>query len=168
MINEWFDLLSKLTKEWSQLDGSFFEIKHPGTDECGVTKKLIATLHYHNFQIWNYEDACDAACRASDGEGVIECKFNLYSHNKKRGNTVYELDLLFMEKQQNAGEFHSETLGSLLDRISIIKIRQMVQKSRDLILAEAYLTYCACNLWDDMIHGRKRIVTFRSEKTYGK
>jgi len=138
---------------------------------------LINKLTYHNYILWHLENIC----RAGDLHNVATAKLKIDIHNQARNDTIEQIDDLLIKLVQDnntQAPYHSETLGSLIDRIIVtqLKIYHLCEinpttelyKTRHSILNDQYnfLRNCATELLDDILNNKRHIRIFRQLKTY--
>lgn len=135
--------------------------------------KLLFELCRHNYQIWHAEDYC----RTKQDELVCKYKPIIDKHNQLRNNTIEDLDVELIKHQLGTGQANSETIGSIIDRLSItiLKFLHTVEintndRFRDridtLIAQILFLLLAFDNLLDDMMNGKSHIKLFRQLKMY--
>jgi hypothetical protein len=131
---------------------------------------LTTKLVYHNYCIWHFIEGY----QDSDTQKVNFVYLGGLEHNRYRNDTIELIDNIFISKHQiNQGPYNSETLGSILDRISncIIKIAHLKETndSRTTLIETQldFLTNCAIELFDDMQVGKRQITNFSRFKTNG-
>jgi hypothetical protein len=159
-------------------------------DSSPDVRTYASLLHMYNFRLWHTEDK---ARRPDAPDSLIaRCKRSIDALNQQRHNQIERLDeLLFTylyeqhDRSRRGAELHSETVGSLLDRLSILalKMYHMAREAerRDATvqhrqrcqrhlttLAEQYedLWACLCRLCLDLWNGRKRLKVYRQLKMY--
>lgn len=147
-------------------------------------------LHMVNFRLWHTEDKA----RRPDAPDhlIAACKRSIDADNQQRHNQIERLDrLLFAflyepgDRPQPEAELHSETPGSLLDRLSIAALklyhmaheaeredattshRQHCQQRLAILTEQRHdLWSCLCHLCIDLWTGRKRFKLYRQFKMY--
>jgi len=113
------DLQNFYTIIWHQDPGA----KYPDDDLLS----LIAEQHKQNFDLWHEEDiARDRS--ASDGT-IAQVKRNIDGFNQRRNDLITEVDEsladgLLAEYQNDSLPWNSETLGSIIDRLSIASLKE--------------------------------------------
>jgi hypothetical protein len=176
-------LYQHLTEMWHRQPAE--QLRYPdGTLAC------LGQLHACNFRLWHTEDRVrrpDASDRM-----IAECKRTIDGLNQQRHNQIERLDALLYSclyehhnRLQPDAELHSETPGSLVDRLSIatLKVYHMAREAgrddaaaphrqrcreRLTVLEEQRhdLYACLCRLCLDLWHGRKRFKRYRQFKMY--
>ena len=159
-------------------------------DERDPFWRLVAQLQAHNFELWHEEDkARDPAASAQEIVGV---KRNIDGFNKERTDTIEAVDELLLRQLAEGGvkpgadsPLHSETLGSIIDRLTILALRIYHMKEETLredadeahrqkcrerlkVLAEQErdLSDCLRALLEELCSGRKRFKIYRQMKMY--
>jgi hypothetical protein len=158
-------------------------------DETECPWVAIQRNHRFNFLLWHEEDVA----RRDDipAERIREAKRNIDQFNQKRNNSMEEIDdwiLGQLEKFKAAppqAKLHSETPGMMVDRLSIMALKEyhMEEQTRRLdvgsehisscsaklqILAEqqADLTCCLGELLTEISTGKKKFKLYRQLKMY--
>ena len=122
-------------------------------------------LAYHNYVCWHYEEAL----RGDLPERIVPALRRTFDHNLGRNLAVEAIDDRFFATQKGTGEYHSETPGMLLDRISIIYLKIIhcppadAERLSALEEQDRFLCRCYLELVDGLASGRKQM--FRIEKT---
>jgi hypothetical protein len=87
--------------------------------------QLMLQNHLHNFTLWHEEDK---ARRDDKGyEYVYHAKRNIDHHNQQRNNMMEAMDQWLHQELQPAQtgcRFNSETPGMIIDRLSILALKQ--------------------------------------------
>lgn len=86
--------------------------------------KLVEENHWHNFSLWHEEDK---ARRDDLGfEHVYHAKRAIDRHNQLRNNAMEAIDacLIRMLKPDTAAPLNSETPGMMMDRLSIMALKE--------------------------------------------
>jgi hypothetical protein len=160
-----------------------------GADANGF-EKLVLANHEINFRLWHEED--DARDPAATDTVIANVKRRIDRLNQQRNDSIEALDVA-IEEALRADDVHTspdsslntETLGSALDRLSILALRifhlneqatraeldeaarRRVAASHELaILQRVRLAKSAQELCDDLFAGRKRHQPFRQLKMY--
>lgn len=128
-------------------------------------------LAYNNYIIWHWEDIA----RCGDDEKVVQAKRAIDPHNQQRNNTIENIDEYYIKYQVGDGPYNSETLGSILDRVSInvlkiLHIREYPEKAKDRVPVLnqqiKILAECGKILLKDMRKGRRRMINYKQLKMY--
>ncbi len=152
--------------------------------------ELISLLQEHNTNLWHEED------KARDPEAgppvIAQVKRNIDKFNQARVDTIEQIDDLLLElltaRNIQPGEgtaLHSETVGSIIDRLSILALRifHMREQTGRRDVDEAHREKCAARLavleeqhqdlarcleelLEDLGAGRKRFKVYRQMKMY--
>ena len=152
--------------------------------------QLVARLQAHNFELWHEEDkARDPSARAQE---IVGFKRNIDGFNQQRNDTIEGLDELLLRQLAERGvnsaadcPLHSETPGSIIDRLSILALRIFHMKEESLredaeeahrekcrerlkVLAEQELDLSTClrALVEELCSGRKQFKIYRQMKMY--
>jgi|GEM_PF-6847191 len=117
--------LDFLTKQWIQFAG---EWSNKGRPQCGtgVPLSLPERLHLSNFNLWNLENEVRRVGNPATQTANIKRMIDL--ENNRRNQLIEQIDeWLLVELRQDIthrdAQFHTETLGSILDRISVLCLR---------------------------------------------
>ncbi|NKB46222.1 MAG: DUF4254 domain-containing protein [Legionellales bacterium] len=114
---------------------------------------LVAQNHLHNFQLWHEEDK---ARRDDQGfEYVYHAKRNIDHHNQQRNNLMEAMDQFLYQQLQPAQAdcpFNSETPGMMIDRLSILALKDyhMAEQTQRKDVEQSHLDQCQLKL--DRIH----------------
>ncbi len=79
----------------------------------------VARLQYHNHQVWHYEDLG----RTDDDEQILIGWRGAMRHNKFRNQCINAIDAVMAPFGRDDAPLHSESLGALLDRITILHLK---------------------------------------------
>jgi hypothetical protein len=95
---------------------------------CATTTldELVEKLLYHNLQVWHYEDQG----RATDDERVVVAWRGGMAHNKERNLAINAIDAMFAPLYRDDAEVHSESIGSIVDRLTILFLKWKNYASR--------------------------------------
>lgn len=155
------------------------------TDELSL---MVVEQHKQNFDLWHEEDK--AREPGAEDSVIANVKRNIDAFNQRRNDMVTEIDQYLAEHQlapfQNEKlPWNSETLGSIVDRLSIASLkvfymteqtkrddaseehRQICkQKVAKLLLQRQDLATALQCFIDDIIAGRKQNKLYRQFKMY--
>lgn len=112
------ELQTHYTKLW-HVDHSALEPKEPLAD-------LIVGQHRQNFDLWHEEDkAREPGVNDAD---IAQVKRNIDALNQRRNDMITEIDVYLAENQLATAHnddlpWNSETLGSIIDRLSISSLK---------------------------------------------
>lgn len=161
-----------------------------GRDAPGTVYDQIAAQHQYNFQLWHEED--QARCPQASDRQIAGVKRNIDRLNQQRNDGMEIIDE-WIEDQLTAqrvvplagARLHSETPGSIIDRLSILALRiyhlaeqrdqaaatpplrgELAQKLAVGQLQRDDLASALAELLEDLRAGRKRHRTFRQMKMY--
>jgi hypothetical protein len=127
------------------------EVWHTETPEAtsdGVIG-LVEQNHLENFLLWHEEDV---ARRDDLGpERVVQAKRRIDRHNQKRNDLIEKIDQLIVSELKPRSEgcaFNSETPGMMIDRLSILALKNyhMTEESLRLDAAEEHRSRCAAKV----------------------
>jgi hypothetical protein len=151
--------------------------------------KAIEANHYYNFSLWHEEDIA----RRDDipPQRVREAKRNIDRYNQARNDAMEKIDdwvLGSLPKDmpdRECGPLHSETIGMMIDRLSIMALKEyhMAEQAarpeagaehrqkceaRVRVLQEQQqdLSEALRTLMDDIFSGRRRFKIYRQLKMY--
>lgn len=88
--------------------------------------QAIARNHHHNIELWDEEDQ---ARRVDVPDSAIAaCKRRIDRHNQQRNDAIEAIDEHFLASSPvlptTDARLHSETLGALIDRLSILSLKR--------------------------------------------
>lgn len=175
-------------KEWHKAEPSDLPIPEPKAD-IDVMVALGAANNQANYRLWHVEDE---ARRRDVGDDVIaDCKRRIDGLNQKRNDLIEKVDACLVGlvgpllPEEGEGRFNTETVGSAVDRLSIInlKIYHMREQTERGDVDEAHLQSCrdklavlqeqradllqsALELLDDYVAGAKRPKVYYQFKMY--
>ena len=146
---------------------------------------LVLKQHRFNYELWHQEDI---ARKKDVSDSVIaEVKRNIDQLNQQRNNHIEKLDEFILNKisQNSNAKLNSETMGSIIDRLSIgsLKIYHMAEqfdrtdvderhikksaeKLRILKIQRDDLFNCLVELYNDIIQGNRQSRVYRQFKMY--
>lgn len=149
----------------------------------------IQAQHWANFELWHLEDEARTP-GASDRE-IADVKRRVDRVNQRRNDLMERCDRLLLESLQTHGlpvadaPLHSETLGMILDRLSILALKIFhtreeteredapeghVERNRERLrlLQEqrSDLAGCLDDLWKEILRGERRFKLYRQLKMY--
>ncbi|MCH2114544.1 MAG: DUF4254 domain-containing protein [Pirellulales bacterium] len=81
--------------------------------------------HLENFKLWHEEDV--ARCDNLGDQRIVQAKRAIDRHNQQRNDLIEAIDRYFVQSLQPAEEgspFNSETPGMMIDRLSILALKQ--------------------------------------------
>ena len=167
MIQSLINNIKQQCFEWHSQNLLWFE--HPKFN-LNSLEDLTTKLVYHNYCIWHFIEGY----QDPNTQKVNFVYLGGLEHNRYRNDTIELIDNIFINNSQiNQGPYNSETLGSILDRISncVIKIAHLKENNDDRVkLIETqleFLTNCAIELFSDMQIGKRQITNFSRFKTSG-
>lgn len=159
-------------------------------DEREPFYTLALSNHAFNFQLWHEEDA--ARDRAADDAVIARVKRNIDGFNQQRNDAMERVDEWVLSSLAAGGvapdaalPLHSESVGSIVDRLSILslKIYHMREQTLREDAEEAHKATCRARLavlreqradlaqalrglQEDLQAGRKRFKVYRQMKMY--
>ncbi len=115
-VNEITSLQQQRTAEWHETP--------PKAGGDGL-QLLIESNHFENFSLWHEEDVA----RRDDlgAEPIKQAKRAIDGHNQRRNDLIEQIDRLFVKELQpreSGCSFNSETPGMMIDRLSILALKQ--------------------------------------------
>lgn len=133
-------LQTDLTVRWHTLP--------PAADGDGLAR-LVAENHLRNFQLWHEEDIA----RRDDlgSERIHQAKRAIDRYNQQRNNFMEEMDKVFvaaLQPPESGCPRNSETPGMMLDRLSILALKEYHMREEALRpdAAPAHRDACAAKL----------------------
>jgi hypothetical protein len=159
-------------------------------DERAEALLLASLIHGYNFALWHEEDL--ARAQGADDAAIGRVKRRIDPLNQSRNDAIEKLDewiLTTLRVQglspEGSAPLHSETVGAIVDRLSILTLRIFHMREESLredaseahragchgklaILLEqrADLAQALRALLDDLAAGRKRFKVYRQLKMY--
>jgi hypothetical protein len=157
----------------------------PAPRPASAFEQLVLDQHRANFDLWHCEDA---ARDPSAGDATLAAnKRSIDRLNQLRNDLVEEMDRSLLEgladPPPESIPLHSETPGLIIDRLSILALKifhtgEQLQRStpehrqrnreRLAVLVEQRddLAGCLAQLWEDVLHRRRRFKLYRQLKMY--
>ena len=150
--------------------------------------KLVIDQHKQNFNLWHEEDK--AREPDAENDSIATVKRNIDALNQRRNDMITEIDVYLSENdlsdyQNEALPWNSETLGSIIDRLSIasLKIYHMHEQTIRTDAAKEHVASCSQKLMqlneqrndlvtalnvflNDIVDGRKQNKLYRQFKMY--
>ena len=166
MIRRLIDRIERVIDDWHARNVDFFE--YEPKDISDPLERYAAQLAYHNYQGWHYE----AWMRKADMEQVAAATRKTFIYNRGRNEAIQHLDEAFFRLQKGSGECYSETPAMILDRLSILYLKIKYcepheEERRDALTRQfAFLLQCVEKLYDDLLSGKKQIVSFERTKHF--
>lgn len=119
-----------------------------------------------NYYIWHcIEGYCEP-----DTNRVLYVYNQGLEYNKIRNAARDELDRILCSQQKGTGPYNSESIGSILDRISNAYIKELHledagdKRVESVVQMRQRLEQCGIDLWKDMLAGRRQCFTSDSFK----
>lgn len=109
---------------------------------------LVQQNHWHNFCLWHEEDLA----RRDDlgAEAVHRAKRAIDAHNQRRNDLVEQIDTHLLQHLPASPDapLHSETPGMILDRLSILALKEyhMREQTERTDVGSGHLEKCARKL----------------------
>ena len=108
-------------------------------DQSAIRDRSLAdcllALQYHNHQVWHFEDLG----RTDDDAQILLGWRGAMRHNRSRNELINEIDARMVEHHTETAPLHSESLGALADRITILHLKYRNYRMRDPATAAAVL-----------------------------
>lgn len=162
---------------------------HLAPGESQEFEAALLELHAANFALWHQEDKARDT-RATDSE-IAAAKRSIDRTNQKRNDQIERCDALLLRALAEAGlpnheaELHSETPGLMLDRLSILSLKQYhtreelaraeappghTERNRErlriLTLQRDELASSLDRLWRRVLDGERSFRVYRQLKMY--
>ncbi len=101
---------------WFAEQRQLFDWSGPDSSDL---QAMVAELLYHNFQVWHYEDL-----GRSDADASILIGWRgAMRHNQHRNQLINAIDALHSARHRPDAPLHSESLGALVDRLTILYLK---------------------------------------------
>jgi hypothetical protein len=148
-------------------------------------EELVINQHNANFDLWHCED--QARDPAATDAMLAATKRSIDRLNQLRNDLMEQIDRSLMDSlaapQLESATLHSETPGLIIDRLSILALRifhtaeqlhrstaEHRQRNRDRLTVlnqqRDDLAVCLAELWQDVLHNRRRFKLYRQFKMY--
>lgn len=160
--------LSDKLSDWHTKDLTWFDLDELIVPDDSISY-LIIKLGFHNYCTWHliegYED--------NDPQKVHFVYAGGLAHNKDRNKTIELIDDYFIHYQKGMGKINSETLASIIDRISVLYLKMLHMKmdndprSKMVENQTRVLERCLMELYYDMLSGERQIAPLSRFKTTG-
>ena len=146
-------LQTHLTADWHD---------HPACATGGDFDRFVSENHLRNFQLWHEEDIARRDDLGPDR--VCQAKRAIDRYNQQRNNFIEEMDqalVVTLKPRENGCPKNSETPGMIIDRLSILALKEyhMREEAERLDAGETHRAACATKL--------ERIVRQRADLTCG-
>jgi hypothetical protein len=86
---------------------------------------FVSQNHLENFSLWHEEDI--ARCDHLGAERIRQAKRTIDGHNQRRNDLIEEMDrriVTTLKPQESGCPFNSETPGMMIDRLSILALKE--------------------------------------------
>lgn len=167
MIKKIFkNVLCLKLNEWHLLNLTSFE--HAFQYKENTLEGLIERNIYFNYQGWHFEDLG----QSSDERKIIKGWYGSRENNRNRNKTIQKMDDYFLPFYVENAEEHTETIGVIMDKISILYIKHLhlteAKDPRADILWDIIeqLINQTQKLYDGIMQGTKRCITIPHLKLY--
>jgi hypothetical protein len=109
-------LHSELTRDW-----------HASPPEASGDEflNIVGWNHLENFSLWHEEDI--ARCDHLGNDRIRQAKRTIDAHNQRRNDLIEEMDRRIvgaLNPRESGCPFNSETPGMMIDRLSILALKQ--------------------------------------------
>lgn len=165
MIKELCDTIKLHVNNWHEKGLTWFELE---AKEDNLSE-LVVRCAYHNYCIWHFIEQY----KNPDTGLVLFVYDGGLEHNKYRNAVIEKMDEEFSKYQKFTGKNNSETLGSILDRIStsVIKAAHLKdsgdQRLEKVLHQTNTLVKCAEELFEDICSGHRQYEIMSRFKTSG-
>jgi hypothetical protein len=151
--------------------------------------KLILNQHYFNIKLWHLED--QARRYDIPDREIVKVKRMIDKANQRRNDYIEKIDNYIVKELKKIGlnnnglPLHSETIGSIIDRLSILslKVYHMHEETKRIDVNFNYteickkklkilkqqrddLAFCLKELFHELFSGEKRIKVYYQFKMY--
>lgn len=155
--------------DWHNAGFDFFPMDDSswGADPESIEGQVYR-LAYNNYENWHTEELVQTL---DDSPAITRYRQGL-KFNRDRNAAMEKLDHMLCGLQKGTGEWHSETLSSIIDRISVLHLKKLhaiveaPQKVHSLEQQADFLAGYAGALYNDMIAGRRRCIVFTRLKLF--
>jgi len=184
------DMQNRLTELWHERE---IELEPEGESEDALSKSTfmdaVRDLHGANFELWHIED--QARVPQAPDRQIADLKRAIDRMNQHRNDRMEQCDTVLLAALEKAGlpspdaELHSESLGLMLDRLSILALKIFhtreeiervnapeghAERNRErlgvLEMQRGDLARCMQRLWQQVIAGERRFKLYRQLKMY--
>lgn len=158
-IDDVFDLLSK----WHNNKLTIFDFEE--NIEENSLLHTIAKLAYYDYLGWHYCEVYFENLRNKNFNGLL-----ITESNKSRNLCMEQIDEYFHAIENSDGDFHSESFGSIMDRIlnDYIKYLHCLEyednRAVDLKDQIDLLIDISINLLEDVKNGKKKLLVWKKFK----
>jgi hypothetical protein len=170
MIRQLIDRIRAQLEEWHRAGLDLFPIDEAGWSvSADSLEGQVFRLVYHNYENWHTEEIVQTI--ADDTVAMRHYRRGI-GHNRDRNLAMEKIDQIVAGMQRGGGEPHSETLGSILDRLTILHLKLLhsqdtaPERVADLRHQEEFLARCACSLYEDLLAGRRQCTWYVRKKLF--
>jgi hypothetical protein len=169
MIRSIVEKMRRQLDEWHDAHLDFFPL-HPGSwgTEANSIEGQALRLAYNNYQNWHTEELVQ---KLEDSIAIKRYRQGM-KFNRDRNAAMEKMDHIVCALQKGTGEWHSETLSSIFDRITVLHLKKLhalteAPAKAPLLEKQAeFLADYAQKLYDDMMAGRRRCISFTRLKLF--
>jgi len=170
MISKIVEKMRCQLDDWHNAGLDFFPMDTTGwgADPESVEGQVYR-LAYNNYENWHTEEL---VLTIADSVTAITRYRQGLRFNRDRNAAMEKLDQIMCGLQKETGEWHSETLSSIFDRISVLHLKKLhalteaPQKVALLKQQANFLAEYAHRLHEDIIAGRRRCLFFTRLKLF--
>ncbi len=152
----------------------------------GSFESLVLAQHFSNFSLWGLED--EARRRDVTDAVIAEVKRSIDRWNQQRNDLVERIDRALLAEfagiDTSRAALHSETAGTMIDRLSILALKvwymcryaadaadpklaeECREKAAQLTAQRVDLARCLEQLYADVAAGRRHFKLYRQHKAY--
>lgn len=126
---------------------ALWHVEHDAEIPTEPLAELVAAQHKQNFDLWHEEDkAREPGVNDAD---IAQVKRNIDGLNQRRNDMITEIDIWLAEHdlaqyQDDSLPWNSETLGSIVDRLSIssLKVFHMAEQTERADASKEHIESC--------------------------
>jgi hypothetical protein len=184
LINTFAEQVVELQAHYTAL----WHVEHDALLPTQALAALVAGQHKQNFDLWHEEDK--AREPAVEDKDIARVKRNIDALNQCRNDMITEIDMRLAQgdlaqHQNSSRPWNSETLGSIVDRLSIssLKVFHMAEQTERADASPEHIVVCQQKLArlqeqtqdlaqalqvfiEDIIAGRKQNKLYQQFKMY--
>jgi hypothetical protein len=180
VASELSDLQYRLVEDWHQQEAELETI--PQDNDFGF---FLTANHLCNFKLWHEEDFARRQ-DVADAD-IARCKRAIDAWNQQRNDYIEKMDEAYIHffqqhyAKNNTARQHSETIGAICDKLSIINLKvyhmrelvdaypektQYRDKVSVLLQQRQDLSQALAQLFSDIAAGKRFIKVYRQLKMY--